>query len=390
MTRSDTVGPEQQSRVLLERYRRLRSGTAGLQHPAGDLDSLAAESERAWVCGRRHNPTLQYPPPQPDDPAGDLLRSDVARAADTTGDWLLAAFDGFLQRSRDWGVALRSHDPELITNASSTNHGPLAPATVATARAILAKPERCGPDGALSVRSADEALPQIRAALQAIGAHGWEARIRGDMLARMSVSSKTRRVSLAGGLFTDDELARLLVHEIACHVARASSGEQQLNPLLALGIGPQHLRSEEGAAVWLEDQLGVLGESARRKYALRVLAVEAALNGSFSDTYAAVRAHTDAQQAFAITLRVKRGISDTSVAGAYVKDKVYLEGWQELSVLLMQEPRLVPLLWSGKISIPLLAQAEAAAQRNEIVVAADPRPRAADLLAALGTPAERR
>ena len=183
----------------------------------------------------------------------------------------------------------------------------------------------------------------------------WAVVIVPHMSARMSVVPLRRevRVSRAASFLTA-EVSRLAVHEIATHVARSVAGYAHVHPMLAIGLHPHHLHDEEGLAVWVEGELGVSSDESLRTYLLRALAVQCALEGSYLDTYALMRKYTSAEQAAAITLRVKRGIASTSAPGAFTKDHVYLTGSAAVSKYLASDRSGLAALFSGKVSLGML------------------------------------
>ncbi|MDA2917796.1 flavohemoglobin expression-modulating QEGLA motif protein, partial [Nitrospinae bacterium AH_259_B05_G02_I21] len=86
--------------------------------------------------------------------------------------------------------------------------------------------------------------------------------------------------------------------------------------LFALGTAG-YLVTEEGLAVFQEAQQGVLEVNRLRVYAGQLLAVNTALVGGFEAVFESLlaRGFSD-EEAFHITLRVKRGLSEVEEPGA--------------------------------------------------------------------------
>jgi hypothetical protein len=78
------------------------------------------------------------------------------------------------------------------------------------------------------------------------------------------------------------------------------------------------------------------------------------LHHSFFDVFVHLLQYTDADTAFPIVTRAKRGIEDTSQHGVHVKDKVYFEGLQMVSEHLEASPDDYELLMCGKVSLHML------------------------------------
>jgi len=135
-------------------------------------------------------------------------------------------------------------------------------------------------------------------------------------------SEKTLQVK-KGETFTQKDIKRLIVHEIGVHTTRYVNGERQSYKLFVYGTAGYD-ETEEGLAVWNEELNQVLSRNALRNYAGRVLAIHWALQYSFSETYQKLCKYFGEQEAYHLTLRVKRGLKDTSQPGAYTKDSIYL------------------------------------------------------------------
>jgi len=125
--------------------------------------------------------------------------------------------------------------------------------------------------------------------------------------------------------FTENDLRRLIIHEIGTHIARAENGKKQKYRLFAIGF-PNYLITEEGLAVYNEEKAGLLTNDVLKNYAGRVIAVDLSLKNSFSTVYNELLEFFDRNEAFNLCLRAKRGISNTSKPGAYTKDYLYLKG----------------------------------------------------------------
>jgi hypothetical protein len=124
---------------------------------------------------------------------------------------------------------------------------------------------------------------------------------------------------------------------------------------MSLGTGG-YLRTEEGLAFYNEHNSSM--EQARaNKYGMRVLAIHAALQNSFADTFAELkRINHDkklgltTQELIGLVERSKRGLKDTSSPGAFTKDIIYVAGFDEVSKYVQKEGQIEDLL-VGKISI---------------------------------------
>ena len=118
----------------------------------------------------------------------------------------------------------------------------------------------------------------------------------------------------------------ILAHEFAHLVLNANASRYGFK-ILQYGFGLYEV---------LDEGIAVLEESEINKYAIdRVkvyyLAASFALQHSFYDTCMYLQNWLDIDTSFTVTYRVKIGMSDSSLPGAFIKDKVYFEGVKLLS-----------------------------------------------------------
>lgn len=149
--------------------------------------------------------------------------------------------------------------------------------------------------------------------------------------------------------FSQQFVERLIVHEIGVHAVRAENAKQQPLKVFFHGLA-NYLETEEGLAAYAEYCSGLLDDTQLRIYAGRVIAVDYALQHGFKETYSYLRKFFAKRQALKLTIRVKRGLSDTSQPGAYTKDAVYLKGFLEIQHF-VKKGGDIRSLFIGKIGI---------------------------------------
>ena len=350
---------------LLDRFHSVPSvGPAASSEVALEVSDLPALLENAYVHGLELPATLSYSSSEEGvESESKSLARDIVDQARESADPLIALWVDHLDCLKLRSDALRSHDAQIISDVSSSLFGIPKPDLLSSmSQRLLA--------GDLTAARISRPLSDMVCAQQAAQAlqagldvllerlecsDPWAVVIVPHMSARMSVVPLRRevRVSRAASFLTA-EVSRLAVHEIATHVARSVAGYAHVHPMLAIGLHPHHLHDEEGLAVWVEGELGVSSDESLRTYLLRALAVQCALEGSYLDTYALMRKYTSAEQAAAITLRVKRGIASTSAPGAFTKDHVYLTGSAAVSKYLASDRSGLAALFSGKVSLGML------------------------------------
>jgi uncharacterized protein (TIGR02421 family) len=316
------------------------------------------EEERLFLNavarGRTYNPRFAYEQPTP-DLATHL--NNIRRKLPPADYWrdLLA---GTIRYDIETLAALDQRSAASITTVSSSVFGKPDDALVAEAHQTLSSSEHAAaePQSEADV-DAETTAAALGDALAAIGLEEWRVEVTKELNVRISVQPARRLIRVRGDArFTHADVRRLLVHEIGTHVLRSVNGERQPLKLLSLGVG-RYLLTEEGLASLLEREHGVQDLMTQRIYALRVLAVASSLRGSFHDAYAAISSYVDPEQAFELVLRAKRGIGDTSEAGAYTKDIVYAKGFDAVSQHLAEHPEDRDLLFCGKLGLEMLDEA---------------------------------
>lgn len=200
-------------------------------------------------------------------------------------------------------------------------------------------------------------LSTIKKFLDSFLSHGfnWQIRER-EMIIRatFNVSQKILYIN-KGRTFDNNELKRLIVHEIGTHITRAENAKKQKYRLFLVGF-PNYFVTEEGLAVYNEEKAGLLTNDVLKEYAGRVVAVDLALKNPFNIVYNTLLEFFPKEQAWTLALRAKRGTGNTARPGAYTKDYIYLKGWYDIKNFVKKGGN-VKDLYVGKIGIshlPLL------------------------------------
>lgn len=171
-----------------------------------------------------------------------------------------------------------------------------------------------------------------------------------DQPARVSVNSIERKLKLrSNALFSEDDIRRLIVHEIDVHIARSENGRRQPFLIFAYGFS-DYLETEEGLATYNEEAYGLSSKRKIYNYATRALLCNKVEHLTFYDLYEeALRLYPHEQElAYDIAVRIKRGLIDTSLRGGYTKDRLYLSGYLKVKELSETEREILKI---GKIGI---------------------------------------
>lgn len=161
--------------------------------------------------------------------------------------------------------------------------------------------------------------------------------------------------------FRREGLLGMLYHEIGTHALRRLNYEQQPWYLQKKKYGFQeYLYTEEGLAS-LHSLLPHTNKSAYST-AIRYAAVNYAQQHSFSQLWSFLSKYLDDPETrWMVTMRQKRGLTDTSQPGGFTKDLVYFEGMVDTWKWLKAHNFDPTLLYMGKIAA---ADAQRAQQLN--------------------------
>ncbi|MNJ33816.1 hypothetical protein D3C77_285060 [compost metagenome] len=176
-------------------------------------------------------------------------------------------------------------------------------------------------------------------------------------LAAKAIAGTSRIRLRASALFSELDKQQLLQHEAFVHVATAQNGALQPN-LKCLGLGaPRTTQTQEGIATLAELFTGSMDINRLRRLALRVLAVQQAMDGAdFIQVFEGFLAAGQSQEeSFRSTQRIFRG-ADLRGGSAFTKDAAYLTGLLGVHTLMRiairdNRPELVGHLFAGRLSL---------------------------------------
>ena len=284
-----------------------------------DVDPINSESEKKkFLVNRDYNPQFQYQPKMKLEQFQKNLLSIspstswLSRVVSQRRDIMLTKIDMMLNRKA-----------ENFTSGSIKLFGFPSQELVSIAMEDLKLEE----EFEIKNLSDKDAASMISRTLGEMKLNHWETQLREDMSASAKVDSAHKKVYLKKGeKFSSAGVERLIVHELQTHVIRMENSTRQKYKIFQIGF-PRYLETEEGLAAYNEEQAeNLLHNKIKKTYAGRVIAVSLALEKSFADTFAELNKHFSDDDAWRLTLRAKRGLHDTSEAGGFTKDYIYLSG----------------------------------------------------------------
>lgn len=295
---------------------------------------------------------LEYYPPQPDLMA---LESALEQARVPEGP-LEVLYEAKRQELINKVRLLASVGKPEVTTYSQAIYGRPSAEVVRRAEELLREvPRQDWPRRELPAEGLKERFEQ---ALASRGLDGWGVVLRTEGVVGVSVNHRQKVLEVhAERSFSEHDISRLIVHEIDTHVLRRLQGEEMGLKLFGLGTAG-YLTTEEGLAVWQEAKQQVLEPNRLRIYAGQALAVNTALIGGFRAVFESLVARDFSdEEAFHLTLRVKRSLAEVDEPGGFTKDHCYFSGMSALEDFASAGGRVDELLLAGKVSIadlPLL------------------------------------
>ena len=177
----------------------------------------------------------------------------------------------------------------------------------------------------------------------------WKINVNKVQSSKISVIPEEKVININEKvMFSDNDLKRLAVHEIGTHVLRAEYGSNQPYKMFSIECGSA-LYTEEGLATINEEEYNVLDKKTFRLYAGRVVAVSECMNKSFYDVFKLLINYFNPEEALSIVSRIKRGIKHTKNPNAFVKDYIYLEGYNKVKKFLETQEK--KSLYTGIIGL---------------------------------------
>lgn len=309
--------------------------------------NLHEERERARI-DRRYNPLLQYAPLDIDLDAIEERLNVVSADGSAMGILLEQKRLELLLRVK----LLRARgNAKAFSHASVALFGEPTPDVLSAARSVLREQIACDvppPERALLDASAVAVL--FNDVLERYGLHDWHVEISERLVADCTVGGGKVYIR-AGARFSSVHVHALIAHEIETHVLTAENGAHQPYEIFRRGTAG-YLDTQEGMAI--VNQNRVLSQYHEKRFgaARSLLGVAFAREHSFAETvdYLEGELGYRPEKALNKAFDFKRGVSDTSEPGAFMKGIVYFRG-QRAVERYVQAGGSMATLYIGKIGI---------------------------------------
>ncbi|MFA6064322.1 MAG: tyrosine/phenylalanine carboxypeptidase domain-containing protein [archaeon] len=241
---------------------------------------------------------------------------------------------------------VRSVGTENFAGNSESYYGTVDPQTLRRAKELLSK------EIVLEEKKIhfDEAKKVIEAFLKKKKLNYKVKQRETENGAKFSVNIRTKEIFINKDVFfSENTLRRLIAHEIEGHVYRYENGLLQPYGIFSRGLSKETLETEEGLAVYIEQQQKINIDAQLKEYAGRVMAITTASKKSFFETFEEMNKYFSQEDSFTLALRAKRGTWKQDVGSAFTKDALYLKGLLLVEDFLKDQK--VETLYHGRYSI---------------------------------------
>lgn len=240
---------------------------------------------------------------------------------------------------------------EEFTEASYNLFGKPTKSLIAQASAMIADRSACDlqpPEKQLL--TAQQALPHFEEKLKNYSLHDWSVSVRQKLVARITVGAN--KVYLrADALFSEEDIASLIAHEIETHVLTSENGDHQPYELLRRGCAG-YLDTQEGLAIY--NERNSLSPYAEKRFnpPRNILGLEYSLGHSLAQTrlYLESELGYKSEHALQQSISMKRGLGDTSESGGFTKSLVYFRGVSAIEEF-VENGEDIKRLYIGKVAL---------------------------------------
>ncbi len=190
--------------------------------------------------------------------------------------------------------------------------------------------------------------------LSEYGLNDWRVILKKHLLTKCVVNRNKRIIIKNHSSFNLARVEELVIHEIDTHLLTSENGSRQKYQLFNLGFS-NYLETQEGLALYNVIHFGNKPDEEKYKNILTE-AISLAQKMSLSELYRLIKSKKISDRsALDICFRVKRGIGDTSLPGAFTKDYCYFSGLKKIETFLNESGNLSDLYF-GKYSLDDLPQ----------------------------------
>ncbi|MDP2691413.1 MAG: DUF1704 domain-containing protein [bacterium] len=172
----------------------------------------------------------------------------------------------------------------------------------------------------------DAVVTLMQSFLKEKGLHNWQVKTKEGIVSRCVVGKKNRLLVKADEMFSEEDVKKLIAHEIEVHVYCTENGKIQ--PFQVFRRGTAHyLKTQEGLAVFHQSR--VVSEGYRGAL-LSFHAAQWAREEGFRAVFDRLCTYQTPDEAWKGAVKVKRGLLDAGQPGAFPKNALYYWGYLEV------------------------------------------------------------
>lgn len=176
----------------------------------------------------------------------------------------------------------------------------------------------------------DQIILEFEEVFKSYGLEQWKVKLKRDMVAMVTAGKKNSVFMRDDVSFSKNRLRMVIAHEVETHILTAENGKAQNYGLFSRGFA-NYLITQEGLAIWNQEQVSSADNEKNYRTAALVFIVDFAMRHSFVETFDyCQKLDMNLRRAFQTTVKVKRGLEDTSKAGAFTKELVYMSGYTQV------------------------------------------------------------
>jgi len=178
--------------------------------------------------------------------------------------------------------------------------------------------------------SSDDAAKAFKKVFEEYGLKNWNVKIKDEMVTDCVAGKNNMLFVRKKATFSEHKIQKLIIHEIETHILTAENGKNQPFEIFNRGLA-NYLETQEGLAVYnVNEQLDKNISRSYKALAL-IIAIATAHQASFNQVFEKILSFgLSIEDSFRITLKVKRGLTDTSSKGAFTKDMMYYSGYKQI------------------------------------------------------------
>ncbi len=199
--------------------------------------------------------------------------------------------------------------------------------------------------------SAKEVKEEFEKTFQKYGLQNWKVKLKEEMVSDCVAGKNNCLFVRQDARFSEEKIKIMIIHEILTHILTAENGKKQPYEIFNIGLA-NYLMTQEGLAMYNVEQQRNAPFSENYRALGLVIGIEMAMQGSFLEMFRQLmtKYNFSEDQAFRISLKLKRGFCDTGKKGAFTKDYMYFKGYNQVSNFVKNGGDIKDL-YIGKINI---------------------------------------